>query len=469
MSETINRFIDKLSYFLSPLERDLEEKSKRILSGFMVIFTAPVLLVFSALHLLKADYPLGIFLLIAGLSLAASFSTIRKFKSVTIFSRINIGFIGLLFLYLLAESGPHGYMAHWLYVYPLVTFFMLGRNEGLYFNTVFYLAALVFLLFQEFLSWSTPHEIEFKARFLVSLFLVGVLAYTFELVRHKFQEGMTQNQLKLEAEKKKLAEAKKNAETANKAKSEFLANMSHELRTPLNHIIGFNELVLSKSFGDLNQIQEEYLSDVHQSSKHLLSLINDILDLSKVEAGKMELEHSDVNLKLLLENSLIMIKEKAMKHGIRLTSSFDGIPETIQADERKLKQIMYNLLSNAVKFTSGGGEVRLKAKLNRGGRIADFDVMEGGDQSATGDGQTTTEDFLEISVSDTGIGIRSQELQQIFNPFEQADNTASRKYQGTGLGLTLTKSLVELHGGRIWAESEGEGSGSTFSFIIPDH
>ena len=244
--EKTNGFIDRCSYFLSPFELELEEKSKRILCGFMVIFTAPVLLVFSALHLVKADYPLGSFLLIAGLGLTVSIALLRKFKSATIFFRINIGFIGLLFLYLLAESGPHGYMGNWLYVYPLVTFFLLGRNEGLYYNTAFYLIALIFLLFQDFLSWSTIHEIEFKARFLVSLFLVSVLAYIFEFVRHEFQEGMKQNQLKLEEEKKKLAETKKVAEKANKAKSEFLANMSHELRTPLNHITGFYGIIVGQ-------------------------------------------------------------------------------------------------------------------------------------------------------------------------------------------------------------------------------
>jgi signal transduction histidine kinase len=187
------------------------------------------------------------------------------------FSRINIGFVGLLFLYLLAESGPYGYMVHWLYVYPLVTFFMLGCEEGLYYNAVFFLIALTFLLFQENLSWTATHAMEFKIRFLISLFLVGVLAYIFEFVRRKFQEGMKQNQLGLEAEKAKLADAIKEADKANKAKSEFLANMSHELRTPLNHILGFTELLLDKNFGELNATQEEYLSDVHQSSKHLLS------------------------------------------------------------------------------------------------------------------------------------------------------------------------------------------------------
>jgi signal transduction histidine kinase len=165
-----------------------------------------------------------------------------------------------------------------------------------------------------------------------------------------------------------LRKAKDSAEAANKAKTEFLANMSHELRTPLNHIIGFTELVLDKNFGDLNEAQEDYLKDVHlkdvhSSSKHLLSLINDILDLSKVEAGKLELEPSDVELKTLLEHSITMFKEKAVNHGIKLSYNADGIPDIIRADERKLKQVLYNLLSNSVKFTPDGGEVSLSARV----------------------------------------------------------------------------------------------------------
>jgi signal transduction histidine kinase len=264
------------------------------------------------------------------------------------------------------------------------------------------------------------------------------------------------------------------AEEANKAKSEFLANMSHELRTPLNAILGFTELILDKHFGELNELQEEYLNDALQSGKHLLSLINDILDLSKVEAGKMELDLSSVNPAVLMENSLVMVKEKAMKHGIGLALDYDGLPEALWADERKLKQILYNLLSNAVKFTPDGGSVSLFARtvgymVRPGLRSGDPEMLRIVMAKTKEDEYSSAEvrKFIEFSVSDTGIGIRDEDLERIFSPFEQADGSICRAYQGTGLGLSLTKSIVTLHGGKIWAESKGEGQGSTFKAIIP--
>jgi len=243
-------------------------------------------------------------------------------------------------------------------------------------------------------------------------------------------------------------QAKETAESANMAKSEFLANMSHELRTPLNHIIGFTELVVDKHFGELNEAQEEYLDDVLHSSHHLLSLINDILDISKVEAGKLELQLSDANLKMILENSLTMIREKAMKHGIKVLTNMDGIPDTITVDERKFKQILYNLLSNAVKFTPAGGEVNLEARMvdciiregrRRGNpkRLQVINVRVKGEPVHN----RRSRKCLQISVSDTGIGIKSEDRGHIFNPFDQVENSASRRFQGTGLGLSLSKAL----------------------------
>ena len=249
--------------------------------------------------------------------------------------------------------------------------------------------------------------------------------------------------LKEVAQRERIKQEKEIAESANRTKSEFLANMSHELRTPLNAIIGFSEILVDQTFGDLNDRQGKYADNIMTSGRHLLELINDILDLSKVEAGKMELELAKMNIKELIENSLIMIKERVLKHNINLDLHIsDELSDLeIQADERKLKQIMFNLLSNAVKFTPNGGEIRVEVKKEGEGLI--------------------------ISVSDTGIGIKPEDQERIFETFEQVGSEDTRNQQGTGLGLALTRRLTELHGGRIWLESEGEGRGSTFTIVIP--
>ena len=252
-----------------------------------------------------------------------------------------------------------------------------------------------------------------------------------------------------------LYQAKIAADASNAAKSEFLSNLSHELRTPLNHIIGFTELILAGDFGELNTLQDEYLSDVHQSSMHLLSLVNEILDVSKIESGKLELKPSEIDLKLLLEQSLSIIMDKAAQRNIELTSKIDDIPKTITADNLRVKQAVYNLLSNAVKFTGDGGKICLLARLTPGT----------GREISGRPGSMQNE--VEISVVDTGIGIRKEDFEKIFTPFIQLENSLTRNYPGTGLGLSLTRSLVEMQGGRIWVESEGQGKGSTFRFTLP--
>jgi len=230
-------------------------------------------------------------------------------------------------------------------------------------------------------------------------------------------------------------------EVANQHKSEFLANMSHELRTPLNAIIGFSEVLLQRMFGELNPKQDEYLQDVLSSGRHLLSLINDILDLSKVEAGRMELELARFDLPQAMQDTLVLVRERAARHGIDLHLDVDGGVGDIVADERKLKQVMLNLLSNAVKFTSEGGRVDVRAVPTDGG--------------------------VEVSVADTGIGIAPENQELIFEEFRQVGGDYAHKREGTGLGLTLARRFVELHGGRIWVKSQ-PGQGSTFTFSIPE-
>ena len=231
-------------------------------------------------------------------------------------------------------------------------------------------------------------------------------------------------------------------EAANRHKSEFLANMSHELRTPLNAIIGFSEVLGERMFGELNEKQAEYTEDILSSGRHLLSLINEILDLSKVEAGRMELELATFDLPLAIDNARTFVRERATKHGINLDVTVDERLGDFVGDERKIKQVLLNLLSNAVKFTPEGGRIGIKA------RQADGSV--------------------EISVSDTGIGISSEDQAQIFEEFRQVGGDYAHKREGTGLGLTLAKKFVELHGGKIWVESE-VGKGSRFIFTLPIH
>jgi signal transduction histidine kinase len=229
-------------------------------------------------------------------------------------------------------------------------------------------------------------------------------------------------------------------EAASRHKSEFLATMSHELRTPLNAIIGFSQVLKEQMYGPLNEKQADYVDDVLSSGQHLLNLINDILDLAKVEAGRMELQPSTFELPELLENAASMVRERATRQGIGLTVATDRSVGAMEGDERKVKQILFNLLSNAVKFTPGGGKVTLAA-------------------SAT-DGQ------VEISVHDTGVGISVEDQTRIFEEFYQVG--ASRTQEGTGLGLALTRRLVELHHGQLSVESE-PGVGSTFTVTMPLH
>jgi len=237
-----------------------------------------------------------------------------------------------------------------------------------------------------------------------------------------------------------LLAAKEAAESASRSKSDFLANMSHELRTPLNAIIGFSEFLMKGFSDELSEKHLDYINRIYTSGHHLLSLINDILDLSKIEAGKMSLYAEEIDLHGTLDYGMTLLREKAMAHGIRMEKDFDGAPKTIVADLRKLKQILFNLISNALKYTPDGGTVGVRAR--------------------------TEGDFVRITVWDTGVGISKDILETLFLPFERDPKIETDRIEGTGLGLPLVRRLVKLHGGSVWAESE-VGKGSHFHFTIP--
>ena len=238
--------------------------------------------------------------------------------------------------------------------------------------------------------------------------------------------------------------AKEEAEIANRSKSEFLANMSHELRTPLNAVIGFSEIIKEAMMGGLNENYRNYAEDIHESGQHLLALINDILDMSKIEAGKMELEEERLDVSKIVEQCLLLVRDRALKSKIKLDSSVaDGLP-LLRADGRKTKQILINLLSNGVKFTPDGGSVTVNTSVNDAGEFV-------------------------LRVDDTGIGIKPEDIAKVMAPFGQVESGLDRSYEGTGLGLTLTWALVEQHGGRLDIQSnvEGRKTGTSVSAIFP--
>jgi signal transduction histidine kinase len=234
--------------------------------------------------------------------------------------------------------------------------------------------------------------------------------------------------------------AKIEAEAASRTKSEFLTTISHELRTPLNAIIGYSDMLIEEDFGKINDKQKRFSQHIHNSGKHLLELINDILDISKIESGKLELLYEDFILKDLMENVENIVKPLAIKKQIDLCFPADYEILSIKADRVKFKQILYNIMNNAVKFTPEKGTVVVSTKIKGNN--------------------------LEVSVKDNGIGISEESQKHLFTPFYQADSSCSREYQGTGLGLSLVRKLVNLHGGKVTVESV-LGKGSTFTITIP--
>jgi len=308
------------------------------------------------------------------------------------------------------------------------------------------------------LTLQTQHRHKDGARFPVEVFLQyvapplsapeGKMGGFISIARDISERKHAEEQLI--AAKENAEREHQKAERANQAKSDFIAGVSHELRTPLNSILGFSKLLLNPRVGPLNEDQSAYAGDVVKSAEHLLQLINDILDISKIEAGKMALDPSPFSLGDVLQNSLSVVRERAAEHslelGVELSPEIIAL-DPVLGDERKVKQVLYNLLSNAAKFTPDGGSICLSAHCRQ---------------------SEENQPEVVIEVRDTGVGISPEHQERIWNAFEQVDGSYTRQQQGTGLGLALTRRIVELHGGHIWLES-AEGQGSTFSFSLPLH
>lgn len=269
---------------------------------------------------------------------------------------------------------------------------------------------------------------------------VEQLANEFNKMAGQLQDYTTGLERKVQEKTVELATANAELAAANRHKSEFLANMSHELRTPLNAVIGFSDVLSRQMFGPLNATQTEYVRDINQSGQHLLSLINDILDLSKIEAGRMELDAAEVPLAAAIGNALTLVRERAQTHGLKLIEDTSAAPEFWVLDERKFKQMLVNLLANAVKFTPSGGTVTLRAWCE--------------------------DDSLRVSVADTGVGIAPEDHAAVFEEFRQVGSDIDRKHEGTGLGLALVRKFAELHGGSVNVRS-ALGEGAEFTLRLP--
>lgn len=424
---------------------------RRIFAAVTFLWAAPILFVFGTADVSVGHYVLGGWTIMTGIVASASMPLVRRSAQPRNIYRVNLFLVGVLLLAFLATSPPDGARALWWYVYPLATFFLLGGRDGLWFagSTA---VGMVAVLFGPLAGGvAAGYTVGFRVRFVTAYIVVAGMTFCFDTVRvHILAQ--------LNREKENLEEAKRAAEAASGAKSQFLANMSHELRTPLNHIIGFTQLVADEHLGPLNTKQREPLHDVLDSSTHLLLLIDDILDLSKVEAGRLDIELSDISLQAFLDHCLTMFKEEAGKRHIRLTAEYGELPAEIQSDERKLKQVVYNLISNATKFTPDGGTVCLRARTAAAARSDGSPARP-----------PSSRPWLQITVEDTGVGLTPEHLETVFGSFEQIGTSRGRRVRGTGLGLSLTRSLVEVLEGRIWAESDGPGKGSRFNVMLPFH
>ena len=415
-----------------------EIRLRKTIGAVIVLLAIPTYFFYGLLYIAFDERPAGLAALTGGLVcslIALSYVYRRRYAAHWFFFTTTTATTLALIHFLLGGFGDSAMVIIWLLTVPVLTIIADDPRRGLGWALV--IAVLV--LFAAFVDADLAKGNKFPPALVITLSVVNILGFAAYMLLAVFyyvwRIDVIGRLVVLEREARL-----RDLERASRHKSEFLANMSHELRTPLNAIMGFSEVLAERYFGELNEKQADYVNDIHGSGKHLLSLVNDILDLSKVEAGRMELELSEFDLPAALEGTMTLIRERAHRHGIALQLECRPQSFSLRADERKIRQVMLNLLSNAVKFTPDGGSVFVTA-------------------SASGE-------IVEVAVSDSGAGIAPEDQVAVFEEFRQVGRNSARKAEGTGLGLPLAKRFVELHGGSISVKS-ALGTGSTFVIALP--
>jgi signal transduction histidine kinase len=428
-------------------ERDQEARYQKRILRFLVIFSAPFILAYGIVLLLlcspfyvMAIYLVSIAVLVTGFILLSRPMPAERF--MRIHRLVAVGYIAALLCVQVLSIVVFNRMefASWILLYPSLIFLIMPRREGLPMVVLCGLAFFLPLLLAMPVPLTPAEILVMKVNLILIFAIVAASTFYIDQTRRRVQADLVLRER--EAERMRKA-----AEDANLAKSRFLANVSHELRTPLNHIIGFNELLREHAAERGDQTSLEYLGDILESGRHLVLLVNDILDLSRIEAGRVQITTGPVSAAELLKKAEALVIDRARGKRVSLERAAGSVDGSFRADGARLTQVLVNLLVNAVKFTPPGGRVTY------GCRMVD----------SPGAGGTNVEFF----VSDTGIGIPDEGMRDLFQPFTQLTRPGVRAEEGAGLGLALSRGLIESHGGRIWAESEGEGKGSTFRFQVP--
>ena len=438
MGKRLTQVVGWLSRFAAEPEDSDELRLRKIIGISIAIFGILTYLFYGLIYSAYGARAAGMTTL-AGGSLWAlalvSYGIFRHYSLHWSFFMLVSTSVMVLLTFQLGGFASSGMVIIWVLTAPLLTIVADRPRNGLY-----WAVAIVIVMIG--MGIAEPHvmaDSQFPPAMIATLGainVIGIGAYMLLAVYYYVWRIDVIGKMIVREREARLSEIEK----ASRYKSEFLSNMSHELRTPLNAIMGFSEALDERYFGELNEKQADYVKDIHASGRHLLSLINDILDLSKIEAGRMELEVAEFSLPAALADANTLVRERAMRHGIALELEVDPRLDMLRGDERKFKQIMLNLLSNAVKFTPDGGRIRVCAR--------------------------SSGDSAEISVSDTGAGIAPEDQAAVFEEFKQVGRDSARKAEGTGLGLPLAKRFIELHGGAIRLSST-VGQGSTFTFTLP--